>query len=279
MAFLRFLERHRVIVEYTAYALIVLLGIIDYFSGPDIAFSIFYLFPVFLVAWTRGLLRALPVTILSAAAWLIADVTSRIYYLHPAIYSWNALVRLVFFVTVAYFVSAQKNSLKREALLARVDYLTGLGNMKAFVDAAQREISRAKRYGHSCAVAYIDIDNFKIVNDTTGHIAGDALLRKIGIAIKENIRQTDFAARLGGDEFTILFPEIEPLQALAVANKLQSELMRLVAADAAPISFSIGLVSFVDPPRSVDEMLEAADKAMYIVKQNGKNAIHHETIS
>jgi diguanylate cyclase (GGDEF)-like protein len=136
-----------------------------------------------------------------------------------------------------------------------------------------REITRARRYNRPLTLLYIDLDNFKQVNDAFGHETGDELLVEVAATIRCNVRATDLVARLGGDEFALLLTETNREAGLVVTNKLRETLLRAMQERNWPVTFSIGVVSFTVPPASVEEMVKQADEVMYSVKQRGKNSI------
>jgi diguanylate cyclase (GGDEF)-like protein len=197
---------------------------------------------------------------------------TKVFYLHPINHVWNAVAAFVFYVLLSLLVGLLRDALKREAQMGRIDFLTKLGNAKGFVEGAEAEIRRMKRSGLPISVAYIDLDNFKTVNDTLGHSKGDQLLVEVGFAIKKNIRGTDLAARIGGDEFAIMLPETAGNQAAFVIDKLQRALDELLKANSPNVGASIGLAEFTEPPASIDQVLESADKRMFEVKQRRKGA-------
>ena len=171
---------------------------------------------------------------------------------------------------------ALRSAVEREKDLARTDQLTGLTNRRAFGEMADGEIYRARRYQHPFSVAYVDIDDFKTVNDRFGHATGDALLRVAAEAMKSNSRAIDVICRLGGDEFAILLPETGPKPALVVCRKLHERLLDIMRQHGWPVTFSIGVMTFISPPSTVDEMISLADGLMYAAKNSGKNKIMHQ---
>jgi diguanylate cyclase (GGDEF)-like protein len=185
---------------------------------------------------------------------------------------------LGFFLLVNYTVSSLKTSLERERDMARTDYLTRVANSRYFSEVASQEIKRAGRYQHPFTVAYLDIDDFKQVNDRWGHSTGDELLGLVAHTIRNNIRSTDAVARLGGDEFALLLPETGYDAAAVVVQKVYLSLLAAMGGKAWPVTFSIGVVTFRTPPDSVDGMLKVADAFMYSVKHSGKNRIKHREI-
>ena len=257
-------------------AIVALVGMIDHLTGPELFFSIFYLFPISLVTWLTGRWAGVTISIASGIAWLIADFTAKHIYLNPSMPYWNMIVRLCTFLIITLILSELKEVLEHEKELARTDPLTGVINGRYFTTLAEMEINRARRYKHPFAVVYIDLDDFKLANDRFGHSTGDALLRSVARTIQSNIRVTDIVARLGGDEFAVLLPETGPEPAEVISRKIQKVNLDVMQKNEWPVTFSIGVVTFVTPPSTVDEMLKISDQTMYAVKKNGKNSINYE---
>jgi diguanylate cyclase (GGDEF)-like protein len=255
--------------------LVMLLGVIDHLTGYDISFSIFYLLPVVLVSWFDKKSHAVIISILSAAVWLWADIYSGHIYSHPAIPAWNSIMRLGFFLIVAFSLVEIKKLLENEQTSARTDFLTGVANSRAFYYFAQIEIDRSVRFSRPFTIAYVDIDNFKQVNDTRGHIQGDNLLQSVAKTIKDNTRSIDIVSRLGGDEFAILFTETNVENAKTALNNVQKELLSIVKNNDWPVTFSIGAVTCYELC-NLDELIKEVDKLMYTVKERGKNGIKYK---
>ncbi|MBI4460483.1 MAG: GGDEF domain-containing protein [Acidobacteria bacterium] len=253
----------------------LLIGALDLLTGYEISFGVFYLAPIFLVSWGVGRKAALPLSVFSAILWLVADIGSGHAYSNPAFPYWNAAVRLGFFAVVADLAGRLKETHQKESLLARLDFLTGLPNRRAFLEIAERESRRTRRHRYSVTVAYLDLDNFKFVNDRFGHNVGDQLLQVVARTIREHMRETDVAARLGGDEFAVLLPETNLDGAKKYLEKLRSCLLQSMQERAWPVTFSIGSITF-SRFVSVDEMIKRADSLMYAVKHNSKDAINYE---
>ena len=256
-------------------ALVILLGGIDNLTGYEISFSLFYLLPVALVAWFDKKSHAVIVSVLSAAVWLLADITSGHTYSHPAIPVWNSIMRLGFYLMAAFLFSAIKVLLEKEQTFARIDFLTGVANSRAFSEISKMEIDRSVRFDRPFTIAYIDIDNFKQVNDTFGHSQGDNLLQLVAKTIKDNTQSIDIVSRLGGDEFAILFPETNKENAKKAITKVQTELLDIVKKNNWPVTFSIGAVTCYHPC-SLNELIKEADNLMYAVKGSGKNRIEYK---
>ena len=166
-----------------------------------------------------------------------------------------------------------KEALERERGDARNDFLTQIPNRRAFYEIASTEVQRSRRYDRPLTLVYVDLDNFKAVNDSMGHETGDKLLVAVAATIQRAVRGSDTIARLGGDEFAVLLPESDKASGEVVARKLQDLLLQTMHEHNWPVTFSIGLVSYRTPPESVSEMIRKADEAMYSVKQRGKNSV------
>ena len=253
-------------------ALLLILGValIDIVTGPEIAFSIFYVLPIAMLAWYHGWRAARVSVFASGLAWLIADTLSGATYSIDGIQYWNAGVRTGFFFIIALILSQLRHALREEHRLARTDALTGVSNSRSFLEFATLELARQRRYDHPISIAYLDCDNFKRVNDFYGHAKGDELLRKVAMVTAQTLREVDIVARLGGDEFGILLPESDQKAAASVMKKLRNALKTV--GQEYGVTFSMGVVTYLQPAESVDAMLNAADKLMYDVKRAGKNA-------
>lgn len=262
----------KTVIPVIGVSLAMLLGVIDHLTGYEISFSIFYLLPVTFVSWFGKRNHAVIVSFLSAATWLLADLTSGHTYSQFAIPVWNSIMRSGFFLIIAFSLSAIKILLEREQTFARTDSLTGIANSKAFNDMAKIEMDRSVRFGRPFTIAYIDIDNFKQVNDTLGHSQGDNLLQSVATTIKENIRTIDMVSRLGGDEFAIFLPETNGENAKTAITKVQKHLLDIVKNNNWPVTFSIGAVTCYKSC-NLDELIKEADNLMYSVKGSGKNRI------
>lgn len=257
--------------------LFVAVGSIDYLTGPNFSLSVLYLIPVLFVSWYAGKLSGILISFTGAFVWLVAGLLGKKYHEHPVELYWDDIMELVFFLVVSILITALKNSLQREKLMAKTDYLTEVPNRRFFYEFAKKELSRSLRYQHPLTVIYLDIDNFKTVNDTMGHSAGNRLLRLVADTFGKNIRINDMVARLGGDEFALLLPESGPEAAVNVVNKAMDNLKKIMKDDW-PVTFSVGMVTYINPPATVDELLNKADDLMYSIKLAGKDAIKHEIV-
>ncbi len=258
-------------------ALVGIVGLLDYITGPEIAFSLIYLIPVTIGAWLIGKNFGLVISILSAAVWMTAEFTSGRLYSHVAIHYWNTATRLGFFTVVTLLLGRLKTALNTEQALARIDYLTGVMNSRSFYELVVTELERCKRYKRPFAVAYIDVDDFKNINDQFGHPTGDVALRTVAGVIRKNLRSVDVIARLGGDEFAILFPETSEKAAAKAIQKVKDAIKNEVNLKEWPITLSIGILTCKTCPPNVEQMMVIVDSLMYSVKRHGKNGVRHST--
>jgi diguanylate cyclase (GGDEF)-like protein len=119
------------------------------------------------------------------------------------------------------------------------------------------------------------VDDFKLVNDRLGHSAGDRLLMLVADTLRANVRAVDVVARLGGDEFAVLMPETDDRSAQVMLRRVRRQLLEAARLKGWPVTFSAGLITWVEPPPGVDEMLRTADELMYTAKRHGKNSVSH----
>lgn len=258
--------------------LVLLIALFDHLAGPDVSLLVFFLIPIFLAVWFVGKRAGLLISIISAVAWLLNAIPDTHPYAHPMIPYWNVALRLIFLLIFTYMLAAFKKVLEHEQELARTDYLTGVANRRFFYELTHAEIRRSRRNEQPFTIAYMDIDDFKEVNDRSGHSTGDVLLRTVAETIRREVREIDVLARLGGDEFAILLPETGQQAARAVVRRVQKNLLEIVGQRNWPVTFSIGVVTWTTPPQNVDEVVKRADQLMYSVKNSGKNMIRHEVL-
>lgn len=270
-----FEKRSKPFWMFLGMALIAGVGIIDFLTGYELAFSLFYLIPVSIVAWATTLRLGVLTALASAMVWLVADAAAGNFYSQPFIYVWNTFIRFSFFIVTALLLAALKRTLGHEKELARTDYLTGAANSRFFYDLLEMEMDRFPRYKRPFTLTYIDLDNFKSVNDRFGHLVGDQVLCMVVNSAKMNLRKTDVVARLGGDEFALLLPETDQQSARVALAKIHDGLIKMMRQNDWPVTFSIGALTCSAVPASSDELLRIADELMYDVKCDSKDAIKY----
>lgn len=276
MVFLMRLERQsKPLLTASGFAFIGIIGILDFLTGYELAFSLFYLFPILLLTWLTSLRWAIAASFFSAFIWLLADVAAGSNYSSPIIYIWNTLVRLSFFIISTILLSSFRRALEHERELARRDFLTGAINSRNFYEIMQMEIDRFRRYNRPFTLAYIDLDDFKVVNDKFGHSTGDQVLCAVADSVRKNLRKSDVVARLGGDEFALLLLETDQETARVVVSKIQGILQDEMRQNNWPVTFSIGVLTCPTAQYTVDELLGLADGLMYEAKHDGKNGIKY----
>jgi len=155
--------------------------------------------------------------------------------------------------------------------LADIDSLTGFYNRRKIEEVLHSEMERAKRYGHPLSVMFIDIDNFKQINDTYGHRKGDEVLRKVADLIRREIRRTDFVGRFGGEEFMVVLPETEPEKAVRVAERIRERIER-EEFGVGRVTISVG-VTGLRKDDDYGSLFVRMDRAMYLAKEKGKNRV------
>lgn len=249
------------------------IGVLDYLTGNEISLSLFYLAPIVIVTWFVDKNAGLVISFLATLSWLVAVYAAGQRFSHPSIYFWNLLIRAVFYLIVTYLVAELQRARREERLAARTDFVTGAVNARYFHELLQMEVERIRRYPHPFTVVYLDIDNFKLVNDLFGHQMGDEVLSYIARELKAQLRSTDIVARVGGDEFALLLPSARQPEARVVISKVRPSLLGAIRDKNWPITFSMGAVTCVAPPDSAEQLIRMADELMYEVKNSTKNNI------
>jgi diguanylate cyclase (GGDEF)-like protein len=159
-----------------------------------------------------------------------------------------------------------------------IDELTRLRNYRFFQEQIQTEARRADREDTTLALLMLDIDDFKGFNDTRGHLAGNVALRRLAGVLKRAVRDTDFAARYGGEEFSVILPNTPKLGALKAAEKIRlaiekAKIGREKGKEGSPLTVSAGLATLPGDAANAEELIEKADRALYVAKSMGKNCV------
>lgn len=263
----RLLRRRPAIVVAGSTLAILGVGWVDTSTEERMSFSLFYLLPVAVATWTTGARVGALLALLAASTSLVGEIRTS----GPGfVAAWNVLVRLGVLWIVTGTLSRLRTALETERRLAQTDPLTGALNPRAFDAVAERELARALRYGRPLALAYLDLDGFKLVNDTLGHSVGDRLLRALVAELLAQVRPSDVVARMGGDEFAVLMPETTLEQAETAIARIRERVLQRMRMYGWPITISAGISAVSGPGTTVDALLADADRAMYGEKRRGR---------
>jgi len=245
---------------------------LHYYSGKHPNFFILFLVPSLVATYKLGLGPGLGLAIAGPALGLTADLTLELDT-PKTVVIFNALLRAAVFVMIvvgAWRISRQSEVLRR---MSYSDELTGLGNRRAFLQRGAEGLARARRSNQAWSLIFVDLDNFKQVNDRRGHKAGDQVLQRTARVILKSLRVTDFAARLGGDEFAVLLADTRDSGALLVAEKLRNQLVTELKSFNCNVTASVGVATFSASPKNFEQALAKADELMYEAKRGGKNGV------
>ena len=246
-------------------------------TGADLRLGILYVVPVLLAASYDGLGWGIAFALATALLrfgvgidQLPLDTSLQVRLLNEAGYL------TVVGVAIAGLSQLRRTQAQLE-LLATHDPLTTVLIARAFASQVAQELGRNRRYGRPLALIYLDLDDFKRVNDAHGHATGDAVLRLVADAMRSAVRQADFVGRLGGDEFGVLMPETDGSVAHSVANRLAGGI-RTVFRGTPSVTASIGVVAVTGTEAGSDDLLRKADQAMYEAKRAGKDRVVQVTM-
>ncbi|MEO0233876.1 MAG: GGDEF domain-containing protein [candidate division WOR-3 bacterium] len=271
-------KKLKYMVLFFSLLLVILLGIIDHKTGFEVSFSIFYLIPISISVLFGGFYSGIIISLFSAVIWALADIYSGHQYENFLIPLWNAIMRLGYFSLHSFFMSRFLEMYKKVKKESLTDSLTAVTNSRFFYILFEQELMKAKRSKKPFTLAYIDLDNFKSVNDTYGHLEGDSLLIKIAQTIKKNIRETDILARIGGDEFILLLPETDYKLSDNILKRLKDVVLIEVKKNDYPVTLSIGAITFNKFDYEINDMIKQADDLMYKIKREGKNNVEHKNL-
>ena len=252
---------------------IVFVGMLDLATGVEVRVYPLYFLPLSVGAWTMGRRGAWTGSVLAAVAWYVSNRLAGLSYTNQVTWLWNLAAQTFAFSTVSLLIARMRHLLDFEEASARTDALTGLDNRRAFYERLEQVTALARRHAHPITIAYLDLDNFKSVNDLLGHRRGDDLLRTVAQTLRTALRMSDRAARVGGDEFVVCLPETGEAGARVVLNRVFESLTAAIHAPGCSVSVSIGAVAWSKPPATVENMMLAADELMYDVKRAGKNGV------
>jgi diguanylate cyclase (GGDEF)-like protein len=261
---------HRWAAWVIGISVLFLLGVLRTTTDADFTFTSLAILPVLAIAWMGGKNNGLFIAALATAMWSVADIVSERQFSAQWIPWANAATRLMTYSLVVLLTSQIRLQFNREHIHATRDSLTGVLNRRSFFEAGAAEIEHPKRDTHSLAVIFLDLDDFKQLNDSKGHEAGDAALRATAKALLGAVPACNCVARLGGDEFAVIIPQIEYEAAVEAGRQIYIAVNSSLAVFP-PVTGSIGIAWFEKIDRLFPAMVKAADDLMYEVKASGKN--------
>lgn len=263
------LPRHAVVPACVAGALAI--AALDAVTGGRVAMTLFYLLPLSVAAWAGGKKMGSLFAVGIAGLWYAADALSFGEWSSTTAI-WNGVVRFAVLFLAAQVIATLHETIDEQRLLARRDERTGLANAREFMERAGVELKRVARFGSPLTVAYCDVDDLKVVNDTDGHEAGDRLLAAIAGALRSSLRASDMVARMGGDEFALLLPGTGEEDAWTALMKIIENTEGL-STQGRRVTVSIGAVWTCLRSDDVEGLLREADTCLYMVKGAGKDGL------
>jgi diguanylate cyclase (GGDEF)-like protein len=260
-------------LRLTAFVLLTL-GVywLNMSTPPTARLGVLYIIPVLLVTWSDGLAGGI---VFGIASITLREVVAADQMPVDTSVVWRIVNAAAYVGVVALAMAGLQRLRHSQAELARLvtqDALTNVLNARAFAERLGQELERNRRYPRPLALMYMDLDNFKVINDTHGHQTGDAVLQLVADAMRTSVRTSDVVGRLGGDEFAVLMPETDAPLADAAAKRLIASL-RNVFKGTPSVTASIGVVSCTATDASTDDLLRRADQAMYNAKKAGKDRV------
>jgi diguanylate cyclase (GGDEF)-like protein len=211
--------------------------------------------------------------VLSALAWITAELLAGAEYSSILIPIWNSLTRLGYFTFHVVLISSLLKSIEKIHRVSVHDPLTDVANWRYFEEHANAAIKKAASERSKIALAYFDVDNFKSINETFGHGAGDQILIEITRAVSSVLPVTDSLARLGGDEFAILLPDTGFDEAKDLLERVRMSVKEEMGRREWKVTLSIGAMVFSVLPSTIGPMLKSVDDLMYEVKNSGKDSL------
>lgn len=247
--------------------------VVEHATASRWSLGIFFYLPIAFAAWRLGRDFALVAGLMTTLGWALLTLNGRIGEVTALGMLWAVATQLLSYAVVAVLVSEIRDLFERERTIARHCHLTGALTGRAFRDVLDEAVADAKRTREGLALIYVDMDDFKLVNDAFGHSAGDAVLEAFGMAVRGAMAEGDQFARTGGDEFVVLLRDRRGGERGAIDKLRRAALDALKRLDA-QVSASMGAI-VVPPGRAVDpgDLVRRADTAMYEAKRGGKGSI------
>jgi len=255
---------------------VIFTGVIDHITGYDVRLFPLYFLPIAFIAWRLPRPYALALSVMSSLSWALSNFLAGKVYLSPITWPINVVSQMVAFGTIGILVSDLRRRLLAEKVLSRQDQLTALLNSRAFYESGDLLLAFAHRSNRPVTFAYMDLDNFKEINDECGHLEGDRALRAVAEVLKSHFRASDLIARFGGDEFVMLLFDTDLDEAHTSLHRVRDLLAATMKRNGWPITLSMGAVSYRRMPQTLKEAIHEADSLMYRAKRDGKNRVQIE---
>ncbi len=248
-------------------------GWIDYATGTEVRVLPLYFIATSFGAWRLGRTGAVISAALALLTWVAAQLFDPATQWTMAIWLTNIFTQGAALLFVGMLVATLALQLRVADAANRKDPLTGLRNRHGLVSDTAIAIALCRRNERAIALAFVDLDNFKQVNDRLGHKAGDLLLQVCAGVIQQGCRSTDIAARLGGDEFVIVMPELQLAEAHVVMDRLRQRFKEQPEVAISQVSMTIGVISDRRAALTIESLLATADSLMYEAKRAGKDRV------
>ncbi|TPQ27585.1 GGDEF domain-containing protein [Methylomonas koyamae] len=250
-----------------------MIGFLDGFTGTEVRLTPIYFVPVILAGISLNQVNAYIFAIGCSVVWGISNFHGGLRFSSEWIWVWNLTIQAVAFVIVLELVRQLQNERIKAHEMSMTDTLTGIPNARGFYEQSHSLVSFCHRQQMPIVLAYIDLDNFKTVNDKEGHQRGNDILKIIAQIMKSTFRASDVISRLGGDEFAVILPNTEVSEAHEVLERFRVTTMKEMNIAGNSVSTSIGAIAYSNSPLDLEAMIKTADQIMYDVKHTGKNQV------
>ncbi|MBX7152136.1 GGDEF domain-containing protein [bacterium] len=266
------------IVVVATVLVVASIGIADYLTGYEISFSLFYLLPISLAIIFGNFNLGIVISVVSAIIWFSVDFLSGHEYSNTFIPIWNALMRLGYFTLHSLLLSKMIANYEQQKSISNRDQLTGVYNWRFFSEILERELNKAKKSASSLCLCYMDMDNFKYVNDNLGHDVGNQVLIRFSSTVTGNLNGRDVFARIGGDEFVLLITNKSYDETVRLVSHLFDVSQKELKTISEKLSLSFGGAFIKDADISSKDLLKKSDEIMYKIKKGGKSNFEIVTV-
>ena len=270
--FLARATRHPTAVVLFATLLVVMIGFLDLETGPTVRVYPLYFIPAALGAWSARARGGVIFTLLGASVW---GATNWSWHASEAQFAFNVLTQLVGFGAISLLTASMRRNFDIAVHASTIDVLTGLVNPRGFYDRTEAALALAARREEPLTLVYLDLDDFKQVNDSQGHHEGDRVLKAVADCIRHSLRGSDIAARLGGDEFALVLVDGDREASDQVIQRFREAFDMEMKKNGWPVKVSLGVLVLGHVPEGVSlvRLMRDVDTLMYEAKERGKNTL------